>query len=201
MNKIIIWVLILVSGVIYTGWMFLSNEGSNTEQSFVLRQTPTGGDFTLHGIEGSYSLKQSRGKVVLIYFGYTFCPDICPTNLAIMSQALNALEENELQKVQGLFVSVDPERDSPEQLAKYTDMFHGSILGVTGEPQKVKAIAEQYGSAYNKVEGQSQGGYLVDHTSYTYVVAPDGSLVEALPHAVPAEKMLELVRKLLAKEY
>ncbi len=200
MNKSMIWAPIAVIAGLALSWFVTTGEFNNPQQSSELRQAPTGGDFTLSGAQGPYSLEDSRGKVVLIYFGYTFCPDICPTNLALMSQALNELEAEELKHVQGLFVSIDPERDTPKQLADYTDMFHDSILGVTGEPEKVRVIAKSYGSAYNKVEGQSEAGYLVDHTSYTYVVAPDGSLSEALPHAAPPEQILDSVRSLLAKK-
>jgi protein SCO1/2 len=164
-----------------------------------LSAPPTGGDFSLESINGPFHLKDLRGKVVLIYFGYTFCPDICPTNLSMMAQALNALTEEELQQVQGLFISVDPERDSLKQLAVYTDHFHPNIIGITGSPDDLARIAKQYGAAYRKMEGESEGGYLIDHSSNTYVVAPDGSLHTALPHATPPQQILDVTRKLLAQ--
>ncbi len=163
-----------------------------------LSQAPPGGDFVLQAPQGPFRLSEQRGKVVLIYFGYTFCTDICTTNLALMAQALNALSEEELAKVQGVFISVDPQRDSLDLLAPYTNHFHPSIVGMSGDPDDVARVATQYGAAYRKVEGESQGGYLVAHTSNTYVIAPDGSLHATLPHAAPAQEILEVTRELLA---
>ena len=153
----------------------------------------------LQAPQGPFRLQEQRGKVVLIYFGYTFCPDICPTNLALMAQALNALTEEELARVQGVFISVDPQRDAVDLLAPYTNHFHPTIIGMTGEAGDVARIAAQYGAAYRKVEGESQGGYLVDHSSNTYVIAPDGSLHATLPHATAPQKILEVTRRLLAQ--
>ena len=164
-----------------------------------LQEPPRGGDFTLQTSQGPFRLQEHRGKVVLIYFGYTFCPDICPTNLALMAQAFNAMSAKELTQVQGVFISVDPARDTPDLLAAYTDHFHPSIVGMTGAPDQVAGIAARYGAAYHKVEGESEGGYLVDHSSNTYVIAPDGSLYETLPHAAPPREILDLTRRLLAQ--
>lgn len=193
------WTIIaLLAGLLLAGGLLFLTP-TKTQAPLNLSTAPTGGDFSLESSEGPFHLKDLRGKVVLIYFGYTFCPDICPTNLAMMAQALNALSAEELQRVQGVFVSVDPERDSLEHLAAYTDHFHPAIIGVTGSPEELARIAKQYGAAYRKVEGESEGGYLVDHSSNTFVVAPDGSLNTTLPHATPPQKILEVTRKLLAQ--
>ncbi len=164
-----------------------------------LQEPPRGGDFALQASDGPFRLQEHRGKVVLVYFGYTFCPDICPSNLALMAQALNDLNGAELTRVQGVFISVDPARDTLDLLAAYTDHFHPAIVGVTGTPDEVAGIAARYGAAYHKVEGESQGGYLVDHSSNTYVIAPDGSLHAILPHATPPREILDLTRRLLAQ--
>ena len=160
---------------------------------------PTGGDFSLTSADGPFRLQDQRGKVVLIYFGYTFCSDICPTNLALMSQALNAMTDEELSHVQGLFISVDPERDKVETLKKYAQHFHDTMQGVTGSPAEIAEIAKRYGTAYRKVEGESEEGYTVDHASNTYIIAPDGSLHTILPHAAPSQEILNITRKLLAE--
>ncbi len=186
-------VLGLAVGLAVARWM----PGEST--TALLAETPTGGDFVLNAANGPFDLQGQRGKVVLIYFGYTFCPDICPTNLALMAQALNALSEEELGHVQGVFVSVDPERDTLKLLAAYTHHFHPSITGITGKPDEVARVAARYGAAYRKVEGESKGGYLVDHSSNTYVVAPNGSLYATLPHAAPPQEILDITRQLLAR--
>ena len=182
----------LMLGWVVADWLF----DAHPPVSVSLSEPPRGGDFTLDGPRGPFHLQDQRGKVVLIYFGYSFCPDICPTNLALMTQALNAMTGEELRRVQGVFISVDPERDN---LATYTNYFHTSIVGVTGAPENITAIAKQYGAAYRKIEGQSQGGYLVDHSSNTYVIAPNGSLHTILPHATPAEEILRVTRGLLTQ--
>ncbi len=164
-----------------------------------LAVVPSGGDFSLNTSDGPFRLQDQRGKVVLLFFGYTFCPDVCPTNLALMAQALNALSEEELKRVQGVFVSVDPARDTLDKLAAYTNHFHSAITGVTGNPDAVARVAGQYGAVYRKVAEESEGGYLVDHSSNTYVIAPDGLLHATLPHAAPPQQILDVIRELLTQ--
>ncbi|MCW9014540.1 MAG: SCO family protein [Gammaproteobacteria bacterium] len=155
----------------------------------------TGGDFTLQSIAGPVSLSEFHGKVVLIYFGYTWCPDICPTNLAMMAGALSQLSEHEKNRVQGIFVSVDPERDSVERLATYTDFFHPTIIGLTGTENIINDITTRYGAAYQIIKQDSATDYVVDHSSETYLVDPDGKLAEKLPHAALPDQILMSVRK------
>ncbi|MBI1422185.1 MAG: redoxin domain-containing protein [Gammaproteobacteria bacterium] len=186
-------VVLIVVVLIVLQWPSKTNKLSN------LSEAPKGGDFTLDTATGPFDLKSQRGKVVLIYFGYTFCPDICPTNLMLIAQAFNALSKDELARVQGVFISVDPERDTLDRLAAYTKYFHPSIIGATGKPDHIAKIAKQYGAVYRKVEGESEGGYLIDHSANTYVVAPDGSLNTILPHATPPEDIVKVIRSLLDK--
>jgi len=193
--------IVLVFGALL-GWIIsISMPASDTPIKLpnAVEAAPTGGDFSLTSADGPFRLQDQRGKVVLIYFGYTFCSDVCPTNLALMAQALNAMTDGELTQVQGLFVSVDPERDKVETLKKYAQHFHDTMQGVTGSPAEIAEIAKRYGAAYRKVEGESEGGYLVDHSSNTYIIAPNGSLHTILPHAAPAQEILNITRKLLAK--
>jgi protein SCO1 len=162
-----------------------------------LAQPPAGGDFVLQSWRGPERLVDLRGKVVLIYFGYTWCPDVCPTNLAIISKALEALPAEALERVQVLFVSVDPERDSTARLREYAGYFHPRILGLTGSPEEIRRVADQYGAAYRRAEPDQTLGYLVDHSAFTYLVAPDGRLVETLEHATPPPRILEAIRRWL----
>ena len=155
---------------------------------------PTGGDFTLQSANGPVSLHDFRGKVVLVYFGYTFCPDICPTSLAFASQALGLLDKNELDRTRLLFISVDPERDTLEKLKDYGAFFHPSILGLTGSPDVIAATTKQYGASYRKQDTGSAGGYVVDHSSSTYVVNPEGKLVATLPHGTLPAEMAKAIR-------
>ena len=162
---------------------------------------PTGGDFQLQSAAGPFDLKDLRGRVVLIYFGYTWCPDICPTNLAFIASALKSLAPEELARVQVLFVSVDPERDDVHRLAQYTGYFHPQILGLTGTPEQIATAARLYGAAYRRAaQTNSAMGYAVDHSSRTYAVDPRGRLARTLDHATPPDMIAAVVRELLATD-
>jgi protein SCO1/2 len=135
--------------------------------------------------------------VVLLYFGYTMCPDICPTALAFLAQALSTLEPGELEQVQVVFVSVDPERDTPERLESYSAFFHNNILGITGTPEQVAEVAGMYGAAYRRVDTDSAVGYVVDHTSLVYVIDQEGKLLDSMPHGTAPDVIVNTVRSLL----
>jgi protein SCO1/2 len=144
------------------------------------------------------SLADFRGKAVLIYFGYTWCPDVCPTNLALLAIALRQLTPEERPRVQVLFVSVDPQRDTPLRLAQYTAYFHPGMIGLTGDSEQVARVAAQYGAVYHRVETpDSAAGYLVDHSSHTYLVGPGGRLRRVLGHATPPAQTLRALREVL----
>ena len=155
-----------------------------------------GGDFTLESASGPVSLKDYRGKLVLVYFGYTFCPDICPTSLASTAEGLKQLKPEEAARVAMIFISVDPERDTPSRLKEYVEFFHPSLVGVTGTPENLAEIAKRYGvfHAKQKVE-TAGGGYVVDHSADTYVVGPDGRLVGKIAHATPPDQVVVAIRK------
>lgn len=167
-------------------------------RSTSLEGPPEGGDFTLRSAAGPVSLGDYRGKVVVLYFGYTWCPDICPTSLGLLSAALNELSDAELEQIQALFVSVDPQRDSVERLKEYAAYFHPSLLGVTGTPEQLQQVARQYGAAYRIVEQDSAAGYLVDHSADLYLIDRQGRLVDTLHHGTPPERILAALKQRLA---
>lgn len=111
-----------------------------------------GGDFTLQSADGPVSLSDFRGKVVLIYFGYTSCPDVCPTSLGALSAALKQLSPREMDRVQPIFISVDPERDTPGKMVEYVHYFHPKMIGVTGSIEQVRKVADRYGAYFRKAE-------------------------------------------------
>jgi protein SCO1/2 len=155
-----------------------------------------GGDFTLQSAAGPVSLKDYRGKLVLVYFGYTYCPDICPTSLAATAEGLKQLTPEEQARVAMIFISVDPKRDTPERLKEYAEFFHPAIVGVTGTAETIADVARRYGVFYaeQKVE-TAGGGYVVDHSSDTFVIAPDGQLVAKIAHATPPDQVVVAIRK------
>lgn len=156
-----------------------------------------GGDFTLQSGDGPVSLREMRGQAVLIYFGFTFCPDVCPTSLVAIAQALSSLSPDERERVRALFISVDPERDTPQRVKEYAAFFHPRIIGLTGSPEAIAEVARRYRVFYQKQDVGSAGGYLVDHASWTQVVGPDGKLCTALPHGMPPPEIVRAVRACL----
>lgn len=121
------------------------------------------------------SLADFKGKAVVVFFGYTHCPDVCPTTLMEIKQAMAELGED-ARRVQVLFVSVDPERDTPEVLAKYVPSFDPTFIGLSGDPQAVAKAAKDFKVFYQKTPGKAPGTYTVDHTAGIYVFDPQGRL-------------------------
>ena len=154
-------------------------------------QTPApAADFKLTTHTGQRAqLSDYKGKVVLLYFGYTSCPGVCPTTLAEIAQALELLGPQRAAKVQPIMVSVDPERDTPAKLAEYVRHFHPSYVGMTGTSDEVLAAASHYGIFVRRTEGAKPAEYLVDHTSMVLVVDRKGYLRLLFPHGMSGEAM------------
>ncbi len=158
---------------------------------------PPGGPFTLESAAGPVSLKDHRGKLVVLYFGYTQCPDICPTSLAFLTQAVDGLSPEEQARLQVMFISVDPERDSLQHLQTYSRFFHPSYIGLSADSQRVRQIANQYGVGYRRVESDSQMGYTIDHTADLYLIDAQGSLQTRIPHGTEPAQILKTLRQWL----
>ncbi len=192
-TKAVAWLLWLL-----VSFQALAEPGVQKPEIQPLADAPTGGDFILQSRQGPVSTTRFRGKVVLLYFGYTQCPDVCPTSFSLMAQALNELTALELDKVSGIFVSVDPKRDSVERLAEYVDYFHHSFIGVTGEPDAVAAAAKLYGVQYSYTDASDSAmGYIVNHSAAIYLIDRQGELRFAFPHETSPETMLGAIRMLL----
>lgn len=163
-----------------------------------LAARPQGGDFTLFSAEGPVALTGLRGRLVVLYFGYTLCPDVCPTSLGFLAAALRSLKPEEQAQVQGIFISVDPERDKLDHLKTYSAFFHPSLIGVTGSPQELRQVADRYGVAYSRVASDSGLGYLIDHSADLYLIDRQGQLRTTIPHGTPPGEIAEALRKFLA---
>ena len=204
MNRQKILPLLIIALLVLSliGILFFWNAENSTtviHKNLDLTATPTGGNFTVKTKDKNISLSDYRGKVVTLYFGYTTCPDICPTSLSLLAQALNQMTEKELLNIQPIFISVDPDRDDVAKLEQYAKYFHPSIIGATAEQNEIDRITKLYGAAYKKVEGDSAAGYLVDHSSYTYIIDKTGKLRESLAHGTSSSEILTVVRQLLAE--
>jgi protein SCO1/2 len=191
----LLFTLTLLGGVAAAYLMSPSN--ASREQP-LLHTLGLGGDFTLQSLSGPTSLSDFKGKVSVLYIGFTHCPDVCPTSLATISQALRDLFPEEVQQVQPLFVSVDPERDTPERLAEYSQFFHPKIIGMTGTKKDLDLMVDRYGAFYRKVEMEDSAmGYTVDHSSRIYLVNKQGQLTKTLMHNTMPNEVVAEIRNLL----
>lgn len=158
-----------------------------------------GGDFTLESASGPVSLHDFKDKVVAIYFGYTFCPDVCPTSLAALAQAVETLSPEQREQVQGLFISVDPERDTPQLADKYANNFHRKFVGLSGTPAAIADVAKRYFVLYEKVEMKDSAmGYAVDHSSIVYIINKHGVVQSLARHSDSASDLAAKLQEALA---
>src|SRR5207249_6700387 len=158
-----------------------------------------GGLFTLTSPDGTTVTDQTyRGKWLLVYFGFTSCPDSCPTALLEISAALEKLGPD--ADIQPLFITVDPRRDTPAVMGNYTQSFDPRIVGLTGTPQQIAAVALEYGVYYEpRQSGPGAEDYVMDHGTYLYLMDPEGKFVRGLDADTPGERIAEAVRGAVAK--
>jgi len=160
---------------------------------------PVGGPFALIDHNGRPRTDEDfRGKLVLVYFGFTYCPDICPTDLQNIGLALDQLGQ-EAEKVQPLFITVDPERDTAEHLKEYLQSFHPSFIGLTGDTSAIRAAADAFKVYYARVSNGQGDDYTVDHTAFIYLMGADGGYVGFFPPGTSPERIAEMLRKQLAR--
>jgi protein SCO1/2 len=143
------------------------------------------------------TLADFKGKAVIVFFGFTHCPDVCPTTLAEMANVVQQLGPQG-DKVQVLFITVDPERDTPALLAKYVPAFHPSFIGLTGDKAAIEKVAKEFRVFYQKVPGKEPGSYTVDHTAGSYVFDPQGRIRLFIRHGQGTEPIVHDLKLLLA---
>jgi protein SCO1/2 len=165
--------------------------GGHQFHGTVLRAPEPANNFTFNDANGQpVSLHDFRGKVVLLYFGYTYCPDVCPATLVELKQAVEQIG-SKADRVQVIMISVDPERDSPELLQEYVNHFHESFIGLTGTEEEILGLTTQYGVFFEKHEGSAASGYLIDHTATVTVVDREGHLRLLYPFDTPSEDIAD----------
>lgn len=163
----------------------------------------TGADFgqqlSLRDGDGKrHALSDFKGKVVVLFFGYTQCPDVCPTTLLELAEARKLLGADG-QRVQGVFVSLDPERDTPEVLKAYVANFGADFIGLRGDEEETRAAAKEFKIFYSKVPGKTESSYTVDHTAGSYVLDAQGRMRLFERYAIGAEKLAADLKILLAE--
>ena len=156
-----------------------------------------GGPFTLTDQAGHERTDRDfRGRLMLVYFGFTYCPDVCPTDLQAIGLALDKLGRDGDQ-VQPIFITVDPERDTATHLADYVPLFHPRLIGLTGSAEAIRKVADAYKVYYARV-ALDAGDYTVDHTAYIYLMDRDGNYLGFFPPGTSADRMVEIIRPRLA---
>lgn len=153
-------------------------------------------DFTLQSVDGPVSLSDFRGKVVILYFGYTSCPDVCPTTLASLRRAFDKLGEKSRQ-AQVLFVAVDWKKDKPERVASYLSAFHSRFIGLNGSEEQINAVTKNFGIFYQINLPDENGYYTVDHTATVLVLDREGRLILTWPYGMTSDEMLEDLKVVL----
>ena len=198
MNKV---ALGLIAGLgvflaVLIGLFILTSDADLTEkpQQF----SDLGGNFTLTSKDGAVSLDDFQGKVVVMYFGFLTCPEVCPQSMTVISSALARLNAEQLEQSQAILVSVDPNRDTPEKLAEYTRFYHSTLIGLTGTKDDIDRVTRQYGAYYDFSEIESvTEDYGVEHSSRYYVIDKQGGLVAAMRHSTTPNELYAQILELL----
>ncbi len=161
-----------------------------------------GGGFTLNSPDGHTVTDQSYlGKWMLVYFGYTSCPDSCPTTLMVMAAVLKELGP-EADKLQTIFITIDPERDTPKILEEYTQSFDPRIIGLTGSQHEIDAVSRAYGAfSVRRSTGPDASNYLVEHSTYIYLMSPQGKFVRAFDADASSDTITSALRNMIAQSY
>lgn len=172
--------------------LVLTREAPRTGTVITTGKADIGGPFSLIDQNGKeVTDRDFRGRYMLVFFGFTHCPDICPTELQVMSTALEALGPK-AEKVVPIFITLDPERDTPEVVDNYVKNFGANFVGLTGSPEAIAQAAKAYRVAFSKFEYKGKDGnygYSVDHSAFVYLMGPDGELKEIFNYGTPAEKI------------
>ncbi|MEJ2516529.1 MAG: SCO family protein [Methyloceanibacter sp.] len=188
----------LLGSLIGVGALMLNQESPNKNRVITSGQALIGGPFELVGKDGkTVTDKDFRGRYMLVFFGFTHCPDICPAELQVMSAALDDLGDKADQVVP-VFITVDPERDTPELVTAYVENFGPNFVGLTGSLEAVDKAAKAYRVTYQKFQEEGAGdNYSVDHSALVYLMGPDGKFVTHFPYGTSPEKMADTLRRYL----
>ena len=192
-----------LTGILLTTLAIAQPQSSREDAARLMNElmsgkAPVGAPFTLTNAHGKrVSLADFRGKLVLLYFGYTSCPDVCPTDLLAIAQTLKSLGRAG-EQVQPLFVTLDPARDTPEVLRGYAPAFHPRLIALTGSDDEIRRIATAYKVFYEKVRIERADLYLIDHAAFTFLLDRNGKYRMFFPPGTPADRMTVMVREQLA---
>jgi protein SCO1 len=187
----------LLVGVVAAG-VFLFSKPATLRGTTYTEPYPPAPDFELTRGDGShFRLADARGEIVMLFFGYTSCPDVCPTTMAELKTALEKIGADKAKDVRVVFVTVDPERDTPERVQEYVDHFDQDFIGLSGTESQLAKVWNSYGVFRQKVEGTSAAGYLIDHTARVTLIDQDGNLRVSYGFDTPVEDVVHDLQLLL----
>jgi len=186
----------LLIGAVATG-VFLFSKPASFRGTTYAEPYPAAPEIELTHANGTnYRLSEMRGKVVMLFFGYTSCPDVCPTTMAELKQALEKIGD-QADQVQVLYVTVDPQRDTPARVQEYVDHFNPSFIGLSGSESELAKVWSDYGVFREIVDGTSAAGYLVNHTARVTMIDQQGNLRVSFPFDTPVENIVHDLKLLL----
>jgi protein SCO1 len=187
----------LLGALIGVGAMIFGG-GPNGNRVMTSGKALIGGPFELVGKDGkTVTDKDFRDRYMLVFFGFTHCPDICPAELQVMSAALDKLGDD-ADKVVPVFITLDPERDTPDKVTTYVENFGPNFVGLSGSPEAIDKAAKAYRVTYQKFQDESMGdNYTIDHSALAYLMGPDGQFVTHIPYGTSPDKMAETLRRYL----
>ncbi|TNE67105.1 MAG: SCO family protein [Alphaproteobacteria bacterium] len=191
--RLMAWAAVVLVGAFLLGQRFMTGNEA---------KSGPGGPFTLTAHTGErMSDTDFRGKFMLVYFGYSFCPDVCPLELQKLTIALETLDKEgyDTSSLQPIFITVDPERDTVDEMAAYVPQFYPRLIGLTGTPEEIADVAREYRVYFRKREQEDADGYLMDHQSFIFVMNPDGSFNRLFSGRDKPEDIVAPFRKVLPK--
>ena len=190
----ILWILAGIAGTVFVlGMLWLDSRGdqARTSDDPAFRAA-----FDLTDHRGMVRTEEDfAGRWMLVFFGFANCPDVCPTTLSEVAAVMEELGDD-AEKVQPIFISIDPERDTPQSLAEFVPLFDDRIIGLTGTPEQIAATAEIFPIYFERIEEASApDGYTMGHTSHLFLFGPDAGFVDSWPYGTPAEEILADLRE------
>lgn len=190
---------VILIGVVAVGVVLFAGQAEFRGTSYG-EPYPVAGEIELTRFDGTiFRLSEMRGKIVLLFFGYTSCPDVCPTTLAQLNMALQDLDPDQAEDVKVIFVTVDPGRDNPERVQEYVDHFNAGFIGLSGTEPELAGVWNEYGIFREIVDGTSAAGYLVNHTARVTLIDRQGNMRVSFGFETPVEDIIHDL-KLVLKE-
>lgn len=192
---IILALVVIAAAAAVADWLVIRDDDVTKAPSGLVTSVEIGGPFTLTDHLGQQvTEKDYLGGFTLVYFGYTFCPDVCPTELGDIALALDELGTDSVA-VTPVMITIDPERDTAEKLAEYVPLFHDRLVGLTGTPEQIKQVADAYRIFYRRVDDPNYTYYLLDHSSFVYLLDPEGKVASLFRYGTEPEEMATIIRQ------